>query len=235
MVGPQSFDPDFTSIDLDQTFYQGGSGTLVSDEELICASGQIRTDLTNLIVNTSGVLANQIPSGLEEFLSEIDIGVFSQVINNPFKTLPLAGDDTDTTPQTVLGVPVARQAKNNNNFTAWNLRAPIGGTSGFNFTFRWMPENGGTGSIIYRMSFKNLPSGVTLDSISSVTATTTLTEAPGGPPWVQRFIYQNTINFAVTIASLEAFSINFQRLGATDTFNRNTFLLSAAINFNPDT
>lgn len=41
----------FTRIDLDQTRYIGGSGTLVSDEELVAASGVLRSSLTPMVAD----------------------------------------------------------------------------------------------------------------------------------------------------------------------------------------
>jgi hypothetical protein len=168
---------------------------------------------------------------IADIVGQLDVDVLSQVVNEPYKTLPVNGDDTNTTPQTVLGVPVARYTKNAENFVAWNLRAPLGGASGFQFVFRWMAEAAGNGQDInWELDFTNLPSGVTLDSQTPAASSGVTVSGP----YTQRYIYEHNIPFFVDIGSLEAFSLSFKRQGGTDGFNQNTFLLSAAINYNPE-
>lgn len=213
-------DPDFTLLDLNQATHFGGSGTLVSDEELVCASGFL-VDLIN----------STIPSGLEEFLENVDPEVLANVLNFSFQSLLLRGDDNDGTPQSVQGFASLRFSKNVSNFVEWSIRAPSVAASGVNFEFGWTPSVTDTGSVVWEFNLNTLSSGVDLASITPNTSTLALADPPHGGSWVQDRMYINSIAISGFIEPLQVVNVELKYIGGSSSISQNVHLMNAAINF----
>lgn len=220
MALPGVHDPDFTLVDLGQATHFGSSGTLVSDEELTCVSGFLVT-----------LINNTIPSGLEEFLEQVDPAVLANVLNFSFQSLLLSGDDNDGTPQTVQGFASLRFSKNVSNFVEWSVRAPSIAASGINFEFGWTPSNTNTGSVVWEFSLNTLGSGVDLASVTPSTSTLTLASSPQGGSWIKDRMYINSISISGFIEPLQIVNVELKYIGGSSSINQNVHLMNAAINF----
>ncbi len=220
MALPGAHDPDFTLVDLNQATHFGSSGTLVSDEELTCVSGFLVT-----------LINNTIPSGLEEFLEQVDPAVLANVLNFSFHSLLLRGDDNDGTPQTVQGFASLRFSKNVSNFVEWSVRAPSVAASGINFEFGWTPSATNTGSVVWEFSLSTLGSGIDLASITPNTSTLTLASSPQGGSWIKDRMYINSIAISGFIEPLQIVNVELKFIGVSSSINQNVHLMNAAINF----
>ena len=220
MAGGGVHDPDFTLVDLNQATHFGGSGTLVSDEELVCTSGF----LVELINNT-------IPSGLEDFLETVDPEVLAGVLNFSFQSLLLRGDDNDGTPQTVQGFASLRFSKNVSNFVEWSVRAPSVAASGINFEFGWTPSATNTGSVVWEFNLHTLSSGVDLAAVVPITSILTLAASPEGGSWIKDRMYINSIAVSGLIEALQIVNVELKFIGSDSSINQNDHLMNAAINF----
>lgn len=220
MALPGAHDPDFTFVDLNQATHFGSSGTLVSDEELTCVSGFLQNEINNTI-----------PSGLEDFLENVDPEVLAGVLNFSFQSLLLRGDDNDGTPQTVQGFASLRFSKNVSNFVEWSVRAPSVTASGVNFEFGWTPSATNTGSVVWEFNLSTLSSGIDLASVTPTTSILTLAASPEGGSWIKDRMYINNIAVSGFIEALQIINVELKFIGGNSSINQNVHLMNAAINF----
>lgn len=204
MAIPGVHDPDFTLIDLGQTTHFGSSGTLVSDEELVCASGFLQTQIDG---------AASIASG---------------VFNDQFAPLSLLGDDSTVKSREIFNIPVAEYTQNADLQVLWNVRAPLPiTTSGITFGLGWASSTSVSGTTI-KFEVQSVPIAEGSD-ISTLTPNVASVVVSGN--FTANIINTTFITLPTDTTTFHA--IKFSRLGTQDLYNGDVRVLVHAVRFEP--
>lgn len=175
-------------IQLDQTEHIGGSGTLVSDEELIDASGFLQAQIPDVLNDLDDVTI--ISPASDEFLqfdgtkwintSGVTEGDVTNIANNTFtsgilaaeNTLPALGHYNNATEVVINNnfAAVLFKKSASDKFISWNTFSPIN-ASGVRLRFLWSPKTTQTGVVAWELDVTPLPISGDLGNLTSNIAT----------------------------------------------------------------
>jgi len=197
---PGVHDPDFTLIDLGQTTHFGSSGTLVSDEELNCASGVLQVQIDNI----------ESASGIIEIINQPDVinNLASGISSLLRFDLSLNADDDTVNHTTFFNIPVAEY--DNLQTSRWNLKTPVGGVSGLVFDMSWFHESTQTGEFSFSVVTRQLPSGA---NVSTITPITSVISESG--TFTKDILNINEVKIEIDIPGLQDVSLELVRNSAS--------------------
>lgn len=217
-----------TRFDLDQADHTPGSGSFVSDEELNSASGTLQSNIENAESNAAGDLL--AASGvLQADIFRVEDSIFpiaSGLDGETIYTLQPEGTETEAKTRIIYDVPVSEYSKNSDIATWWNVRNPQGqAASGVTLFVAWFVDTPAAQDFTLQLRAKTVSAGTNLSSVVE-TETSVDVSADVDADTIQVTPITLQISPSGSFASLK-----LTRLGETDAFTNDLFVVANGINY----